>query len=109
MKVDISPFFWQFVESILTYNYDTLKETDMYMYILDCVENEYVFCIEVHGVLFEYQNIDDLFYGLLNSYEETDKQIYFLLQKAIEKMEMVIKTNENMDDIEDSFLKGFHL
>ena len=110
MKADITSFFWDFVNSILTYEHQYLKETLMYKNILYCIDNQYSFSIKVDNQLLEFEAIDDLFYGLLEYYQNRQmEQQVMILESVIEKMVFFVETEEKIDDMNDLFTESFNL
>lgn len=94
--VDVTPFFWKFVATVVHLDYDKLKNTGHFKTIKDAVINKKEFILVFDSIQFVHNDISSLMYETL-AYLHTKPQYtdeVELLRRALYKMETVIESHD---------------
>ena len=93
--IDITPLFWPLVRSILTMEYNDLRQTSEFREIIFYVDQDNQLMIAFGECTFVFDNINDMFYGMAAYYTDRDMDHEAsLLENAIEKMCFFLEMNE---------------
>lgn len=97
--VDVSHIFWNIAQNIVNLEYNQLRETNSFKELIYYVENDDQFTIVINNVVLQFEDINDLFYGVLEFCNVFNLQEAYLMKVVIEKIETYVK----MDQIDDLF------
>lgn len=97
--IDVTPFFWTLVRDIAVLEYEHLKATKHFQTIQESIANNLSYLLRINGNSFYYSDLNDLFSVTLiycKQYYKTETEL-LLLEKAVERMNMYIKTDDLAD------------
>jgi hypothetical protein len=97
--VDISEIFWTIAVNIATLEYKQLRETPTFNELISYIENEDQFTITIDNTVLQFEDANELFYGVLEFCNVFNLQQAYLMRVVIEKIETYVK----MDEIHDLF------
>jgi hypothetical protein len=107
--IDVTPFFPTFLQHIIDMEYSDLKETEEFGILLYAIDQEYQFKITIDGVIYIFNDVNDLFFLCRKICVEcknvnTEKYRYAtLLNHAISKINIFLDGEKQTDQILDAF------
>ncbi len=104
-KIDITPFFWTFLEKVCKYDHNSLMETDEYKKISECVFNEMIFVLRLETVVFETDDVNELFQDVEMYYRTYDiySDKHLLIKDALVRIYQYIEIENSIEHLFDHF------
>ena len=117
--LDFTPIFKKMLSDIITMEYSDIKETDWYIQIKKCVDDQNChFSLSIDNVLYEFSDINDLFKDSLTIYLQCERknalernikknaecrEMVQMIEHAIYKMTQFVHHAEEANDLMDAF------